>query len=107
MTLEIIGYYWDGATSWTIYQKPNGSTVMKKNETIKNVFIVIKKNYIQKNFFIGLLRKKEETIVKNALISWEHVKSVGVLTLKKVEKNTKKVLLNLDLNIIIQNEVIL
>jgi hypothetical protein len=41
------------------------------------------------------------------LISWEHVKSVGVLTLKKVERNTKQVLLNLDLNIIIQNEVIL
>jgi hypothetical protein len=33
------------------------------------------------------LRKKEEIIIKNALISWEHVKSVGVLTLKKVEKN--------------------
>ena len=32
MTLEIVGHYWDGATSWTIYQKPNGSTVMKKNE---------------------------------------------------------------------------
>jgi hypothetical protein len=32
MRRSIIGYYWDGATSWTIYQKPNGSTVMKKNE---------------------------------------------------------------------------
>jgi hypothetical protein len=40
------------------------------------------------------LRKKEEIIKKNALISWEHVKSVGVLTLKKVERNTKQVLLN-------------
>ena len=28
--LDIIGYYWDGTTSWTIYQKPNGSTLMKK-----------------------------------------------------------------------------
>jgi hypothetical protein len=46
-----------------------------------------KKKLHTENFFIGLLRKKEETIVKNALISWEHVKSVGVLTLKKVEKN--------------------
>jgi hypothetical protein len=32
MTLEIIGYYWDGKNHWTIYQKPNGHTVMKKNE---------------------------------------------------------------------------
>jgi hypothetical protein len=32
MRRSIIGYYWDGATSWTIYQKPNGSTIMKKNE---------------------------------------------------------------------------
>jgi hypothetical protein len=32
MRRSIIGYYWDGATSWTLYQKPNGSTVMKKNE---------------------------------------------------------------------------
>ena len=32
MTLDIIGYYWDGKNHWTIYQKPNGSTVMKKNE---------------------------------------------------------------------------
>jgi hypothetical protein len=32
MRRSIIGYYWDGATSWTIYQKPNGSTGMKKNE---------------------------------------------------------------------------
>jgi hypothetical protein len=30
--LDIIGYYWDGATSWTIYQKPNGSTLMKKRK---------------------------------------------------------------------------
>jgi hypothetical protein len=30
MTLEIVGYYWDGKNHWTIYQKPNGSTVMKK-----------------------------------------------------------------------------
>jgi hypothetical protein len=32
MTLEIVGYYWDGSNHWTIYQKPNGNTVMKKNE---------------------------------------------------------------------------
>jgi hypothetical protein len=25
MTLEIVGYYWDGKNHWTIYQKPNGS----------------------------------------------------------------------------------
>jgi hypothetical protein len=30
MTLEIVGYYWDGKNRWTIYQKPNGHTVMKK-----------------------------------------------------------------------------
>jgi hypothetical protein len=33
MRRSIIGYYWDGANHWTIYQKPNGSTVMKKNES--------------------------------------------------------------------------
>jgi hypothetical protein len=32
MRRSIIGYYWDGTSHWTIYQKPNGSTVMKKNE---------------------------------------------------------------------------
>jgi hypothetical protein len=32
MTLEIVGYYWDGRDHWTIYQKPNGKTIMKKNE---------------------------------------------------------------------------
>jgi hypothetical protein len=32
MTLEIIGYYWDGATSWTIYKKSNGATIRKKND---------------------------------------------------------------------------
>jgi hypothetical protein len=31
MTLEIVGYYWDGATSWTIYKKSNGATIMRKN----------------------------------------------------------------------------
>jgi hypothetical protein len=31
MTLEIVGYYWDGRNHWTIYQKPNGHTIMKKN----------------------------------------------------------------------------
>ena len=30
MTLEIIGYYWDGKNHWTIYQKPNGKTIMRK-----------------------------------------------------------------------------
>jgi hypothetical protein len=30
--LDIIGFYWDGTTSWTIYQKPNGSTLMKKRK---------------------------------------------------------------------------
>ena len=29
---KIIGYYWDGQCHWTIYQKPNGSTIMKKND---------------------------------------------------------------------------
>jgi hypothetical protein len=29
MTLEIIGYYWDGKNHWTIYQKPNGATIIK------------------------------------------------------------------------------
>jgi hypothetical protein len=51
------------------------------------------------------LRKKEEIIIKNALISWEHVKSVGVLTLKKVEKNIEQVLLNVDLNIIFRTRL--
>ena len=32
MRRSIIGYYWDGRNHWTIYQKPNGHTVMKKNE---------------------------------------------------------------------------
>jgi hypothetical protein len=32
MTLEIVGYYWDGRNHWTIYKKPNGSTIIKKNE---------------------------------------------------------------------------
>jgi hypothetical protein len=106
MRRSIIGYYGTVKISWTIYQKPNGHTVMKKMN-YKKCIHCNKKNYIQKNFFIELLRKKEEIIIKNALISWEHVKSVGVLTLKKVERNTKQVLLNVDLNIIIQNEVIL
>ena len=30
MTLEIVGYYWDGKNHWTIYKKPNGSTIIKK-----------------------------------------------------------------------------
>ena len=30
MTLDIIGYYWDGQNHWTIYQKPNGTTIRKK-----------------------------------------------------------------------------
>jgi hypothetical protein len=30
MTLEIVGYYWDGKNHWTIYQKPNGKTIMRK-----------------------------------------------------------------------------
>jgi hypothetical protein len=30
MTLDIIGYYWDGKNHWTIYQKPNGTTIRKK-----------------------------------------------------------------------------
>lgn len=30
MTLEIVGYYWDGKNHWTIYQKPNGTTIMRK-----------------------------------------------------------------------------
>jgi hypothetical protein len=30
MTLEIVGYYWDGANHWTIYKKPNGATIIKK-----------------------------------------------------------------------------
>jgi hypothetical protein len=31
MTLKIVGYYWDGRNHWTIYKKPNGSTIIKKN----------------------------------------------------------------------------
>jgi hypothetical protein len=27
---EIIGYYWDGKYHWTIYQKSNGSTMMRR-----------------------------------------------------------------------------
>ena len=27
---KIIGYYWDGKNHWTIYQKPNGATIIKK-----------------------------------------------------------------------------
>ena len=30
MTLEIVGYYWDGKNHWTIYKKPNGKTIMRK-----------------------------------------------------------------------------
>jgi hypothetical protein len=30
MTLEIIGYYWDGKNHCTIYKKSNGSTIMRK-----------------------------------------------------------------------------
>jgi hypothetical protein len=37
---EIIGYYWDGTYHWTIYQKPNGSTMMRREhdteEIVKN-----------------------------------------------------------------------
>jgi hypothetical protein len=29
MTLEIVGYYWDGKNHWTIYKKSNGSTIRK------------------------------------------------------------------------------
>ena len=32
MTLDIIGYYWDGKNHWTIYQKPNGTTIRKKDD---------------------------------------------------------------------------
>ena len=27
MTLEIVGYYWDGKNHWTIYKKSNGATM--------------------------------------------------------------------------------
>jgi hypothetical protein len=27
---EIVGYYWDGTYHWTIYKKPNGSTMMRR-----------------------------------------------------------------------------
>jgi hypothetical protein len=30
MTLEIVGYYWDGRDHWTIYKKSNGTTIMRK-----------------------------------------------------------------------------
>jgi hypothetical protein len=30
MTLEIVGYYWDGKNHWTIYKKSNGLTIMRK-----------------------------------------------------------------------------
>jgi hypothetical protein len=30
MTLEIVGYYWDGRDHWTIYKKSNGKTIMRK-----------------------------------------------------------------------------
>lgn len=30
MTLEIVGYYWDGKNNWTIYKKSNGATIMRK-----------------------------------------------------------------------------
>jgi hypothetical protein len=32
MRLDIIGYYWDGKNHWTIYQKPNGTTIRKKDD---------------------------------------------------------------------------
>jgi hypothetical protein len=31
MKLELVGYYWDGKISWIIYKKPDGLTIMKKN----------------------------------------------------------------------------
>jgi len=27
---KIIGYYWDGTSHFVIYQKPNGSTMMRR-----------------------------------------------------------------------------
>lgn len=29
---KIVGYYWDGKSHWTIYQKPNGSTLIRKEK---------------------------------------------------------------------------
>jgi hypothetical protein len=34
MRRSIIGYYWDGTSHWTIYQKPNGDTIIKKHKGI-------------------------------------------------------------------------
>ena len=28
---KLIGYYWDGVESWTIYQDYNGASVRKRN----------------------------------------------------------------------------
>lgn len=34
--LEVTGYYWDGTTSWIIYQDKNGNSVMKENDQESN-----------------------------------------------------------------------
>jgi hypothetical protein len=66
-----------------------------------------KKKLHTEKFFYRVIEKKRRNYRKECTYLMGTCKECWSINAKKSRKNTKQVLLNLDLNIIIQNEVIL